>query len=94
MGVVGKWARRAKIDLMSAETWGGEKEALEEPGHDLRREVEALRSEVASLRERVEAVEVRRVWAVGMTVTMWTVWMNATTRYSVSCWHRAASSPS
>ena len=36
---------------------GGEESRLQEPGHDLGREVEALRAEVASLRERVEAVE-------------------------------------
>ena len=36
---------------------GGEVPRLQEPGHDLGREIEALRREVASLRERVEAVE-------------------------------------
>ncbi|MDE0101996.1 MAG: hypothetical protein OXN89_06420 [Bryobacterales bacterium] len=36
---------------------GGEEARLQEPGHDWRQEVEALRAEVASLRERVEVVE-------------------------------------
>ena len=36
---------------------GGEEAPLQEPGQGLRREVEALRAELASLRERVEAVE-------------------------------------
>jgi hypothetical protein len=35
----------------------GDEARLQEPEHDLRREVEALRAEVKSLRERVEAVE-------------------------------------
>ena len=39
------------------EPGGGEVPRLQDPEHDLRREVEALRAEVASLRERVEAVE-------------------------------------
>ncbi len=36
---------------------GGEKAHLQEPEHDLRHEVEALRAEVSESRERVEAVE-------------------------------------
>lgn len=39
------------------EVGGGEEARLQEPGPDLRGEVEALRVELASLRERVEAVE-------------------------------------
>ena len=39
----------------------GEEVPLQEPEQDLRRAVEALRAEVASLRERVEAVEGRAV---------------------------------
>ncbi len=42
---------------LADEPAGGEGPRLQEPGHDLGREVESLRAEVASLRERVEAVE-------------------------------------
>ena len=52
-------ATETELDGSATGLAGGGEEALQDPGQDLRHEVEALRAEVTSLRERVEAVEGR-----------------------------------